>query len=126
MKVYQTRFGTDGNCVAACWATLTGVPLDAIPDLSRWPDETAFAQANGFGLLRVCHMEPKSFDQALHGCITADGTLYMLSGVSPRGYGHRVIGCDGALWHDPHPEGGGVDRILGVIALARSVKARAA
>ncbi|MDO7535051.1 hypothetical protein Q5113_05665 [Acinetobacter pittii] len=36
------------------------------------------------------------------------GVKHLVAGLSPRGYMHSVIYEQGKLWHDPHPEGGGV------------------
>lgn len=35
-------------------------------------------------------------------------TLYMVTGLSPRGVGHVVIYRNGEMIHDPHPDNGGV------------------
>ncbi|MBK5647026.1 MAG: hypothetical protein I4N51_07905 [Acinetobacter sp.] len=38
----------------------------------------------------------------------AIGAKHLVAGISPRGHMHSVIYEHGQLWHDPHPEGGGV------------------
>jgi hypothetical protein len=108
--VYQTKFGAPhGNCLMACVASLTGVPLDALDDLytaeQRTPDRHWWAV----------------FTDALnaHGWHAAyvrqDGIVpagYAIgSGVSPRDLRHAVVVKDGKLAHDPHPSGEGVREV---------------
>lgn len=118
--VHQTKFGDVGNCVAACYATLLNADIDEIPDLVRTGNqhaaEVAMLAAKGLGLVRVwVPKDRRTIEQALDGMMVADGVPYMLSGTSPRGHGHRVIGVDGRLYHDPHPEGGGVVDVRAVL-----------
>lgn len=111
-RVFQTRFGNEGNCVAACYATLLGINLDEVPELCvepQLPAEEAFARSRGFGVLVV--FQQRGNPLPLPGTSLTPGTPYMVSGMSPRGFGHRVIYVDDELWHDPHPEGGGVKDI---------------
>lgn len=126
----QTTFGHGrGNCVAACWATLLDLPIESVPDLTgggvtdgesaaslrQHEAEGAFAESHGFGLLMVpANARPGPCFRPF------DGWLHMASGKSPRGLSHRVVMRDGALVHDPHPDGGGlvdVDLLIYVVAL---------
>jgi hypothetical protein len=126
VKVYQTKVGDGGNCVAACYATLLGVGIDEIPDLcdtgNQHAAEVAMLAARGLGLVRVwLPRGGRTMEQALDGMMVSDGARYMMSGTSPRGLGHRVIGMDGALYHDPHPHGGGVRDVRSVLFIVSSV-----
>jgi hypothetical protein len=118
--VFQTRVGDGqngtqhGNCVAACYASLFELPLDAIPEMSDpaiapsqfWAEER-FLAARGLGLVFV-----ERFGAVGPGAMLTDA-YYMASGTSPRGYPHRVIYQNGALAHDPHPDGGGLVEVRG-------------
>lgn len=105
-KINQTAFGKNGNCLSACIAMLTGKEIAEIPNWSHLGgagSREAFrdwAKANGFVLL--------SLVQYQHVPWPPQG-FYIASGMSPRGIYHAVIYKDGKLWHDPHPEGGGID-----------------
>lgn len=100
--VDQTVFGfPQGNCLAACVASLLHVPLESIPDFSRmeWLDELRrWAEPHGFYPL----------------CFSLDTNwrppgLYILGGQSPRGdFLHAVIARGSDIVHDPHPSRAGV------------------
>jgi hypothetical protein len=109
--VNQTRFGQRGNCMQASVASLLDLPIDAVPDFvvirSWWLalDE----------LVRPRGLTPVEHRPAVPITTAGDGMLALLSGTSPRGYRHMVVGRLGLSgWevaHDPHPEGGGIDPI---------------
>jgi hypothetical protein len=112
--VDQTRFGSpDGNCFAACVASLLEIPLEEAPDLMKLPDwYVAFEEwLRPRGLYPVgfsCDGEPPGW--ALAG-------LHILSGGSPRGdFLHSVVARGREIVHDPHPSRDGLrslkDRIV--------------
>lgn len=115
--VEQTKFGyPDGNCMMACVASITEIPLDELPDLRTEADlvgkswwyvsEKALAK-NGWIILwhevEVDKLIPPGWSIA--------------NGDSPRGItnkdgspvGHSVVVFDGELKHDPHPSDSGLD-----------------
>ncbi len=129
--VDQTIFVDDpkrmGNCVAACVATLLGLPLSSVPhfiefgvdlgDSDDVKDEVTqghawFAMMLGFfaghGLWPV-ELESVTAAEA--------GETVMVAGPSPRGVMHQVLYRDGVLWHDPHPSRDGVLEIREVLAV---------
>lgn len=109
-RILQTEFGPRGNCQSACLAMLLAVPLSDVPNFAAIAEEhgdnaASAAQANwlaarGWGLLTIVPWRALPWPPA-HG-------WYIAGGISPRGHRHAVIFKDGALWHDPHPEGGGI------------------
>lgn len=121
-KVDQTIFVGDpkreGNCVAACIATLLGTPLDRVPHFVEFgiaygdtPDDVAkVSHGNNWwammlGFLAghgVWVVELEDFSHA------ESNELILVAGMSPRGVMHQVIYRDGRLWHDPHPSRAGV------------------
>ena len=114
-KIMQTKFGLGGNCQSATIATLLKKNIEEVPcfndgiDLENLSKDEAGAiyqqntrkwlQSVGYDIL--CFTDVDFFLNYLKG-------YYLVAGQSPRGYCHSVIYKDGALWHDPHPEGGGV------------------
>jgi hypothetical protein len=104
------------GCWAACVATLTGIPLDALdqnipPDASEewfWENATSLyndmvrrLREHGWRIERTWRDVPRGFAIA--------------SGASPR-YAtvqHAVVVRDGELWHDPHPSRAGLASVEG-------------
>lgn len=118
----QTVFGYGGNCQSATIATLLGLGIEDVPsfwtgtnsELTEAQNSVIFNNnvdlfLENFGYKSITlgangpHMEwVKEISSAL------SGVKLLVNGKSPRGYMHSVIYQDGELWHDPHPEGGGV------------------
>lgn len=113
IKYHQTEFDLKGNCQSAVFATLFQIPLQTIPnfydgiDLYHDNVDAKFTEnmnnwlsTLGYSSITLVLSDP-SFLRICKG-------LVQVIGKSPRGYNHVVIYKDGELWHDPHPEGGGV------------------
>jgi hypothetical protein len=96
--VHQTKFGEEGNCFAACAASILEMPIEAMPEGLRYIDEWRdWLHVRGFGIKRYgwpAHPAP------------ADDYL-IVRGESPRGFarGHEVVVLGGQTVHDPHPSG---------------------
>lgn len=103
--VFQTKFGKEGNCFAACLASLFGVSIDEIPDFFSkgdefwWDNVRAFLKERGYGVFTIGYSEDWMKEQC--GC-------FIVAGKSPRELTHAVIYNEGKMIHDPHPDGGGV------------------
>lgn len=100
--VDQTIFGApQGNCLAACVASLLGCSLADVCDFSEkgWLDElTAWLAPRG--LYAVCFKTETDWRPP---------GLYILGGKSPRGdFLHAVIARGTTVVHDPHPSREGV------------------
>jgi hypothetical protein len=132
--VYQTKSGDGsngtphGNCVAACYASLLEIPIEDVPELSdpavapnQYRAEQAWLATRGLSIVHIRADE----GQVMPG-VMSDAPFYMLSGISPRGFGHRVIARDGEIVHDPHPEGGGLKHVIAFVLLLPLDLARAA
>lgn len=100
--VEQTELGYPrGNCVRAAWASLLGVPLAVVPDFSphalgdrvQIAAERAWVRTLGYDLVVVPDV---AIDVPPDVC-------HMVSGLSPRGFGHRCVGRGGEVVWDPHP-----------------------
>ena len=97
----QTRFGyPDGNCFATGLASM--LSLSEVPDLPGGDDWWS-------AVVRWCEsrkLKPLWFEHSLEfACWLAEEyeNLYLVSGESPRGLLHVVVGYRGDLVHDPHP-----------------------
>ena len=125
-KVMQTKLGLGGNCEGATIATLLGLELSEIPSFWNGCDiETPalpkngiiyqrnlnnFLEKYGYKMLSLgVPRDPSERDQQWVIDISKHlGIKHIVAGISPRGHMHSVIYEHGQLWHDPHPEGGGV------------------
>lgn len=103
--VIQSRTGPNGNCFAACLASILDIPLRSIPDFGG--DREFLGNIAEFlkprGLLYV-QVPPD--DVVLKTMFSTGETLHTIEGRSPRGGQHAVVGCNGRMIHDPHPQDG--------------------
>ncbi len=107
-RIDQTEFGPQGNCQSACLAMLLGIPLAEVPNFAAMEGDDSLkyvAQAKwlhdrGWALITIVKW------RALPWPPTKG--FYIAGGISPRGNRHAVVYRDGELWHDPHPERGGI------------------
>lgn len=97
IPVYQTTTGDAGNCFAACVASLLELRMADMPTGFRFYDEWfPWLQARGWGIKTrevAQHPLPEGY------CI--------VQAASPRGFrsGHAVVAFNGAVCHDPYPNG---------------------
>lgn len=125
-KVMQTITGLGGNCEGATIATLLGLDLEQVPDFWDGVDKSdpscpvqgaiyhdnmnAFLAKHGYKMLSL-GVSGSPTDSNIQWVIDISkhlGVKHLVAGKSPRGFMHSVIYENGKLWHDPHPEGGGV------------------
>lgn len=115
--VTQTREGNDGDCIAACIATITGLQLELVPDVNG---QRLHPFKNGPWWVRLDHaLHPLGYGllvtrvDLLRQMCPCPGTLCVLLGKSPRETGHAVVGriTDAIgfeqVW-DPHWDRGGL------------------
>ena len=102
--VFQNKFGAEeGNCFQAMLASVLELPLESVPDFMtgaeqgawRIPLNTWLRQFN----LGYIEIAPTYLPK---GCI------HEISGDSPRGLMHAVVGQSMEMIHDPHPSGEGI------------------
>jgi hypothetical protein len=111
--VYQTRPGTDGNCLQAAIASLLDMPLDAVPDFGNAPDAARtwplefdkWISANGFEVEAVLF---RGDLPGVLGFMSSRSEYYILGCQDGRParpgqemHGHAVIGRGGEILHDP-------------------------
>jgi len=116
IQVYQTRFPEihgKGNCLGACLASLVEEAIEEIPPLEHlssffWKDAmSGFLNRKGYKF-QGCGKPEK-----LKKYPGVDGYV-ITRGVSPRNPNatHAVIYLNGGLYHDPHPSGKGLVKII--------------
>lgn len=103
--VSQTRFGREGNCLAACVATILGVPLETV-DMSAATDCEWFATLNA--KLSPLGWHVLTCDATDTAALPPDA-IHIRAGIGPRGGMHAVVYEGSTLVHDPHPDGGGIN-----------------
>lgn len=107
IPVFQTRFSSaDGNCYAACIASVLEIPIEVVPwpsagemaDVDSWQPYVGrlqdFCHARGFHILMLEHRQgfsPPGY--AIAGADTNHGTM------------HAIVCLDGEIAHDPFPGG---------------------
>lgn len=131
-QVFQDRFGWNGNCQAACVASIFEVALADVPDsgnrqfgpaLARWllPRWLGYIEVPVGPLVRSRQDDPPMPEQVLGWqplgyFVEMADPLVILCGPSPRGnFDHCVVGFSNGfnhrMVHDPHPEGGWVKAV---------------
>ena len=114
-RIDQSVIGPAGNCQSACLAMLLGLPLSEVPNFlellgAGQDDEVSFRaqqvwlNERGWGLVTIQARGPFFKRHFAKGYV-------LVGGKSSRGLPHAVIYKDGELWHDPHPDRGGVVEI---------------
>lgn len=112
-KLYYPDGIHNGNCYAACLASILDLPLWMVPPFEdmfgrgEWRVRTSEWLAKVHGLKMVKHM-------VKHEAANAPVDLpefYIANGLSARGVYHSVIYSAGKLAHDPHPSGAGIETV---------------
>lgn len=110
-RLYSTDGLGNGNCMAACLASLLDLPLWMVP-----PFEEMFGRGSEVVYDRIDHWLQRMFGMELGLKGRHDPAqlpeFYMASGPTVRtaatGVMHSVIYRAGELVHDPHPSGAGL------------------
>lgn len=91
--------------MAACLASLLEISIEDVPELLPVPgDQIHWMEKfenflEGYGIKAIVYLPTYRPPR---------GVYYLIWGVSPRGLPHSVVGRNGEVIHDPHPEGGGL------------------
>lgn len=95
------------GCWLACIASLTDIPHDELTALLVHQGDEHWKSPEFHNAVSQL-MRERGWRLAYIGADVPRG--YAIgSGMSPRGVMHATITKDGALWHDPHPSGEGVE-----------------
>lgn len=123
--VYQTTFGEpNGNCFAACVASLLEIPIEQVPEFMHkdgklnwnWYDEFRdWLLQYGYTPLMLNNDDP--------GWITAlKGAHYLMGVKGSHGRMHSVIGFNGEVVHDPYKHGTQIVEVCDYIVFVRTFK----
>jgi hypothetical protein len=99
--VYQSRHGPGGNCYEACVASLTGIPLDAVPDLGHdgWAARLrGFLAGYGWSVRFA-----KGDGRPLSEQADPPGGYAVVGQRVLNGHVHAAVTRGGVLVHDPSP-----------------------
>ena len=130
LRVDQTILADDpkrkGNCVAACVATILGLPLAQVPHFIEFgiaygdsEDVKEVSHGNNWWAMMLGFLAGRGLWVVELDTVTdADPDEFVLvAGMSPRGVVHQVVYREGRLWHDPHPSRAGVLDVREVLAV---------
>ncbi len=115
-----------GNCVAACVASILGVPLDRVPHFIEFgvqfgdsEDVKEVSHGSNWWAMMLGFLAGRGlWVVELDKVTDADPDEFVLvAGMSPRGVMHQVVYREGRLWHDPHPSRAGVLDVREVLAV---------
>jgi hypothetical protein len=107
--VYQTEHGSDGNCFAACVATIVGCPLQEVPDL-RGNDNWTHDLTDWLITRRWNASFIQGDNRSVNKQINSPLGYAILHHRVHTGFVHTAVVKDGQLIHDPagrvfcHPE----------------------
>lgn len=110
-----------GECVRAAYATILGLPIEAVPRFDpavcdavgeeQGDRERRWLATLGFDLFELS-TEPHPMPQEVLDCVPA--VPHLISGWSPRGFGHRCVGVGGRVVFDPHPSRAGLVSVYSI------------
>ena len=99
----EPPLGVNGNCFAACVATLLCIPIEEVPPFEEYMEDrtwvrmaTRFLASHGYVWGTMDDPEPGEYYVALGYTVRSDTVL------------HAVIYKDGEMVHDPHPDKSGI------------------
>jgi len=99
--VMQTRFSEDGNCFEACIASILEIPLEEVPDLKECKDVYEWNKTINSWLktkgLQYMELETKEYP------FYFIESYHLIIGHKERGIYHAVVGLNGNVVHNPHP-----------------------
>ena len=91
--VTQSKVGAHGRCFPACVASILEVPEASVPGYEDSPDVYQWLAKRGLEYRQV-PIEDRPAPVGYH----------IIEGISPRGGQHAVVGLNGKIVHDPHPQ----------------------
>jgi hypothetical protein len=127
IPITQDQFGEEGNCMAACVASILELSLDQVPNFAAgnnssgawFPKMWDFLYPRGFEIVpyylsgRVNPDDTPLPDEVLNFLDLPEHLLkvhpyYLQCGPAARGFSHATVGRGGLIVHDPHPSRAGL------------------
>jgi len=101
----QTRTGIHGRCMETSIACIMDIPESEVPDFG---DDDVYLNKiatflEPFGLYYV---EVSPGNELINEVFKVGKTYHLINGISPRKGPHAVVGCNGRIVWDPHPQDG--------------------
>ena len=108
-----------GECVRASYATLLDMNINDVPRFDpaslngekQHDKEKRWLNSIGLDLIEIS-TAPDELPKDIIGQIPP--IEHLISGISPRGFGHRCVGFGGRVLFDPHPSKLGLRTIYSV------------
>ena len=104
-KLYHPEGIHNGDCYAACLASLLDLPLWMVPPFEQMFGRGDWRMRTDLWLKRFFGLELARSDGHKWQELPE---FYMANGPAARGVDHSTIYSRGALVHDPHPSKGGL------------------
>jgi len=111
-----------GSCVQASYAAILDLPLSAVPSFDpgtsarlgqeQGDRERAWLASIGLSLVEIAVEPPEELSEEILDCVPE--VPHLISGISPRGYGHRCVGIGGRVAFDPHPSRAGLVTVYSI------------
>lgn len=112
---HEPHKGQWGDCTRTCIACLLGLAPEDVPHEHRemsGAEQRAlyddFIARKGVGRIWIAFQASSVAEAVDWATQWSNGLHFLLSGESPRGTNHVVIGHGGQIVHDPHPDGGDI------------------
>lgn len=97
----QSRIGEkSGNCFETVIACLMDLDVRDVPDLGG---DQAYGASKFLASFGLGYLETIPIDPVVEALFRSAKTFHIMTGLSPRGGMHAVIGLNGRLYWDPHP-----------------------
>jgi hypothetical protein len=113
-----------GECVRASYATILDLPIEAVPPFDpaslggedQGDKERAWLSTLGLDLVEISTDFDKTLPETVLGALAENfpNVPHLMSGISPRGFGHRCVGVGGEVVWDPHPSQDGLVTVYAV------------
>lgn len=107
-KLYAPDAIHNGNCFAACLASMLDLPLWMVPPFEDMFGRSDWSERVDEWLRRVWRLERVRTEGHK---VDVMPEFYIGSGLSPRGVRHSVIYSNGIMVHDPHPSRSGIQNV---------------
>lgn len=117
----RTEGWPTGECVRATYAAILNRPIGSIPrfdpaSLAEGEEqrdrEHKWLASQGLGLVEISTASDEELPPEVLACVP--DVEHLISGMSPRGFGHRCVGRAGRVIWDPHPSRAGLVSVYSI------------